>query len=109
MLTKPTRGWLRGVSALLLLTGALDLAGCPGRVDPGEARRVVQAFYDRRLARRPVSELLAPELARTGRDYTAPSDPRPVAYRLLRVDRNGAIYRVSLILTSSSGTPRLLP
>lgn len=66
-----------------------------------DAKKAVETFYDRRLARRPVADLLAPALAKKRLDYLGPANPHPVAYRLTRLDRRGARYRVALVLTYS--------
>lgn len=99
MLFKPAREWARAVLILLLATGAIELSGCPDRFKSDRAEKAVGRFYDRRLARRPVEDLLTAALARKQPGFLGPANPHPVAYRLTRLDRKGARYRAALVLT----------
>lgn len=101
VLARPARQWSRAILLLLLVTGALDLAGCPDRFRAEAARRTVQAFYDRRLARVPADGLLAPDLRRRSGGYSDPVGPQPAAYRLIQLDRRGARYRIDLVVANA--------
>ena len=55
------RGFRRAFLLFLAAVSLLGLTGCPDKFKVAEARKIVYRFYDRRLARAPVKELLTPD------------------------------------------------